>query len=229
MQMMKVAKYCRNLSVLMLLVGVWGGFGVLIAQDAYYTPSTGTGMNWMYDTLNQVRLGLNNHEDELRQTGEKFNSMESILEGMQRQLQDHSKTHKEHLQASKAVLDSKMGDLELVIKGLLVDINQIKNRVNESASSLLQYKQQLSALEKVVEVQNQNIENLHSSMKTLMQVLQAGDNAAESSGELYTVKSGDTLEKIAIAHSTTVKALKELNNLSTDRINIGRKLKLPSK
>lgn len=227
MRMMKSVKYRQHLTVLMLLVGAWGGFGTLIAQDSYYAPSTG-GMQQIHDTLNQVRHGLNNHESELRQNGEKFNSMESILESIQRQLQDHSKTHKDHLQASKAALDSKMGDLELVIKGLLVDISQIKNRVNESASSLSQYKQQLTTLEKAVEVQNQNIESLHSSMKTLMQVLQGGENT-ETAAELYVVKSGDSLEKIAHAHSTTVKALKELNSLATDRIKIGQKLKLPSK
>jgi LysM repeat protein len=227
MLIMKIAKYRRNLTVLLLLVGAWGGFGALIAQDAYYSPPTSS-MTHIHDTINQVRHGLNNHEHELRQNDEKFNSMESILDNMQRQLQDHSKTHKEHLHASKAVLDSKVGDLELVIKGLLVDLNQIKSRVNESVSSLSQYKQQLTTLEKAVEVQNQNIESLHSSMKTLMQVLQGGENA-EATAEHYTVKSGDNLEKIAIGHSTTVKAIKELNSLATDRIKIGQKLKLPTK
>jgi LysM repeat protein len=45
----------------------------------------------------------------------------------------------------------------------------------------------------------------------------------------YTVKSGDTLTKIAREHGTTVTALRELNGLRTDRINLGQKLKLPAK
>jgi LysM repeat protein len=45
----------------------------------------------------------------------------------------------------------------------------------------------------------------------------------------YTVKSGDTLTKIAREHGTTVPVLKELNGLKTDRINLGQKLKLPAK
>jgi LysM repeat protein len=51
-----------------------------------------------------------------------------------------------------------------------------------------------------------------------------------SSGEdVYTVKSGDNLTKIAHSSGTTVKALMALNNMTTTRINAGQKLKLPAK
>jgi LysM repeat protein len=45
--------------------------------------------------------------------------------------------------------------------------------------------------------------------------------------EVYTVKSGDTLSKIATTHHTTVKAIRDANNLKTDRIKVGDKLKIP--
>lgn len=44
---------------------------------------------------------------------------------------------------------------------------------------------------------------------------------------IYTVKSGDTLTRIAKAHGTTVKALKAANSLENDRIVVGTKLKIP--
>jgi LysM repeat protein len=50
---------------------------------------------------------------------------------------------------------------------------------------------------------------------------------ATDAGGLYTVKSGDTLSKIASAHRTTVKELQKLNNLSTTQIRVGQKLKVP--
>jgi LysM repeat protein len=53
--------------------------------------------------------------------------------------------------------------------------------------------------------------------------------AAGSGGaDVYVVKSGDTLSKIAQANKTTVNEIKALNGLKTDRINIGDKLKLPA-
>ena len=55
------------------------------------------------------------------------------------------------------------------------------------------------------------------------------ETPASSATETYTVKSGDTLSRIARAHGTTVTALKELNGLTLDQIKIGQKLKLPAK
>jgi LysM repeat protein len=48
-------------------------------------------------------------------------------------------------------------------------------------------------------------------------------------GETYVVKSGDTLTKIAKSHGTTVKAIESENNLSTTKIKVGQKLKIPVK
>jgi LysM repeat protein len=52
---------------------------------------------------------------------------------------------------------------------------------------------------------------------------------AGSGGEIYTVKSGDTLTKIAKTYGTTVKAIESANNLTTDHIKVGDKLKIPAK
>ena len=48
-------------------------------------------------------------------------------------------------------------------------------------------------------------------------------------GEIYIVKSGDTLSKIAKRHGTTVKAIESENGLSTAHIKVGEKLKIPAK
>lgn len=53
--------------------------------------------------------------------------------------------------------------------------------------------------------------------------------AADSGVTSYTVKSGDTLTKIAKAHGTTYKAIEAANGLTTTKIKVGQKLKIPSK
>jgi LysM repeat protein len=52
--------------------------------------------------------------------------------------------------------------------------------------------------------------------------------AASSDSTIYKVKSGDTLTKIAKSHGTTVSAIRTTNNLKSDRLVVGQKLKLPS-
>jgi peptidoglycan endopeptidase LytF len=46
--------------------------------------------------------------------------------------------------------------------------------------------------------------------------------------QMYTVKSGDSLTVIAAAHHTTIKALRAANDLKTDAIKVGQKLKIPA-
>jgi LysM repeat protein len=48
-----------------------------------------------------------------------------------------------------------------------------------------------------------------------------------TSSSRYVVKTGDTLNRIARAHGTTVKAIKMANGLTSDRITVGRVLKMP--
>jgi LysM repeat protein len=52
---------------------------------------------------------------------------------------------------------------------------------------------------------------------------------AANGTQIYTVKSGDTLSKLATEFKTTVKAIRSANNMTTDRITVGQKLKIPVK
>ena len=45
----------------------------------------------------------------------------------------------------------------------------------------------------------------------------------------YKVRSGDNLSKIAKRHGVTVNAIKKANNLTSDDIRVGQRLKIPAK
>jgi LysM repeat protein len=51
---------------------------------------------------------------------------------------------------------------------------------------------------------------------------------AMTDGATYTVKSGDTLGKIARAHGTSYKKIMAMNDLKTTAIRVGQKLKMPA-
>ena len=53
--------------------------------------------------------------------------------------------------------------------------------------------------------------------------------AGDSATKVYTVKSGDNLLKIAKIYGVTPKQLRSENNLRTDQIRVGQKLKIPVK
>ena len=43
------------------------------------------------------------------------------------------------------------------------------------------------------------------------------------------MRSGESLSKIAKRYGVTVKAIKAANNLRNDKINVGQRLKIPTK
>jgi LysM repeat protein len=47
--------------------------------------------------------------------------------------------------------------------------------------------------------------------------------------KVYTVKSGDNLTKIARVNDVSLKALRTANNLKTDQVKVGQRLKIPAK
>ena len=53
-------------------------------------------------------------------------------------------------------------------------------------------------------------------------------SAVSASSSYYTVKKGDTLLSIALKYKTNVNYLKNINNLRSDALKIGQKLKVPS-
>lgn len=179
--------------------------------------------------INELNRHVDNQENEIQQIKERFASLEEIIDDIRKQHNNASSNHREQLQSSNVALETKIGNLEFTIKGLLSDIQVLKSHLNESVGLKTDYQQQLSRYEKQIATQNQNIEKMQTALKSVMELLHADEEKESTTESIYQVKPGDTLEKIANAHGTTVKAIKDLNQLSIDRIKIGQKLKMPPK
>ena len=72
-----------------------------------------------------------------------------------------------------------------------------------------------------------NLNGLTSDDLSVGQVLKVSSSNNNSSSNTYTVKSGDSLWKIANMYGITVSELKNLNALTSDNLSIGQVLKIP--
>lgn len=226
-----------------VLLACFAAFGMQFPLAAaqrgqYYSPQDANtvAIKEMRDSLDDLRHEVGNHEAEIRILDEKLTNFDSIVESVRDQLQEASRSHKEQLKGNSVSLESKITALETTSKSLVADLKQFKTHANDTTTLLAQYKQKLTDLEKILEQQNENIEHLQGAMQSLMEALQGKSSAATSSapsatssGISYKVKSGDSLEKIAKLHQTTIQAIKEANGLTTDRIVVGKILIIPDK
>lgn len=97
-------------------------------------------------------------------------------------------------------LERRLAKLEEAHKTLLSDLKTLQKETNSALAA-------------------QSAE-IKKSLNSLLSVL-------EPTSDHYVVKPGDSLGQIALNHKTSLKALKQANNLSSDTIRVGQKLLIP--
>lgn len=199
----------------------------LHAAPKRYNDDSAFTLRELRTALDNLRLEVNNHESEIKTYDAKLQNMETIVDSLRQQSTDIAQTHKEALKDSSANLEMKINSLETTTKVLVADLKQFKNHANDTATALASYKQKLTELEKILEIQNQNLESLQSALRSLTDALQVKSNLSSFSEKTYKVAPGDSLEKIARKHQTTIQAIKELNGLTNNKIIVGQTLKIP--
>lgn len=204
----------------------------LLAAPARYgynrDEDTNTVLREMRDSLDALRHEINNHDTELHMFEERVNNQEATIASFRQQVQDSNQANKDLLKGSNSSFDSKIVSLEASNRNIVADLQQLKSHANESSTALTQYKQKMSDLEKLIILQNQNIDSLQAGLQSLVEAIQVKENIGSiANTKGYKIKAGDSLEKIARAHHTTIKAIKELNNLSNDRIIVGQTIQIP--
>ncbi len=215
--------------------------GILASQAVFAAPrryaaeeDAATMLREMRDSVDDIRHEVSNHEHEIRTFEEKLNNQELTMDSLRQQITDSSQAHKDLLKGNSQSTEEKIVTLDATTKGLVADLRQLKSHANDTTAALAQYKQKLADLEKIIEAQNQSLDNMQAALRSLVDAMQMplavnpNDKTSFSdSSKLYRVKNGDSLEKIARMHQTTVKAIKDLNGLANDRIIVGQKLQIP--
>lgn len=107
------------------------------------------------------------------------------------------------------------------------EVKQLTSHANETTAALSQFKERILEIEHELLEQNRRFEELGKVKGNLEALVKTLKGVPDS--KLYRVSQGDTLEKIARNHETTVEKLKQLNKLENDFIAIGQQLKIPTK
>lgn len=164
---------------------------------------------------------LSHQKVELEILSEKLQSLDSSVSALRQELAQSGKAEKDLAKDRLSVVEKRLSSLEKSQETLVGDLKILKNHFNESAQSLTACQTQLTQLEKQL---SQDIKSLKGSLQSMVALLQKGETLSD---KVYVVKPGDSLGKIALENKTSQKTLKELNQLSTDRIYVGQKLQLP--
>lgn len=185
----------------------------------------------MQESFSLLRHRIDNQQTVVKTFEERLLNFETMLEALREDLKLEGKKQKEGLSTKTQSLDLRVASLEKVSEALLADVKQISKSFNEALLAFKGLNQKFTDLESSVSKNGRNLANLQSSVQSLLQAFQPEMKEmveTDSKTVNYKIKNGDSLEKIAKAHNTSVQVIKELNQMSNDKIIVGKTIKIPS-
>jgi LysM repeat protein len=127
-----------------------------------------------------------------------------------------------HLQA----LEKKLASSEKISNTESEERRELTSHAKETSTVLLQFKARIEELERELIVNQRRFEEfgkLKENIELLVNSIRANDRY-----KAYKVKQGDSLEKIAKIHKTSVEKIKKLNGLQQDLIVVDQELQIPN-
>ncbi|HSX12372.1 MAG TPA: LysM peptidoglycan-binding domain-containing protein [Rhabdochlamydiaceae bacterium] len=136
-----------------------------------------------------------------------------------------SKTTDVSHKINDAKLERRVAELERALVKMKEELKELVSYANQSNSSLMQAREKLLSCEKQITHQSDVLNEVAKLKGTLSSLSKAMQEP--SSSKTYKVRSGDSLEKIARQHNSTIDLIKKVNGLNSDTIMIGQELKIP--
>lgn len=177
------------------------------------------------ESISLLRHKLDNQQVSAKTFEERLLNFETMLESFREDVEKTASSQKESLNAKTQSLELRLASLEKLSEALSADIKLIGKSFNDTL-------QTIKELESSIAKNNRNLSNMQNAVSSLLEALQPDTKLAleaDLSGKTinYKIKNGDSLEKIAKNHRTTVQSIKELNQMTTDKIIVGKTIKIP--
>lgn len=167
--------------------------------------------------LDDVRHGLNSFMAQMQVFDARIKHYEDVLAALKKQDVVRQQQKIDQLTQEFASLEKRWNGVEKRSE----EISQLITHSKEMAAALSQCKSRLEELEKEILAGERKFEEL-AKVKGNLETL------ARSFGKVYKVRPGDSLEKIAKTHRTSVERIKKANAMEQDLIVVGQEIKIPS-
>ena len=175
--------------------------------------------------LDDLRHDINCFQTELQILDGRIKYFENALTALKQQDIAKQQVKLDQVSHQFQSLEKKWTSLEKNKGGEKDELDHLATHANETTLALTQFKDRIEELERELLTQNRRLETfgkVKGNMETLAKSLK-GDEIKS-----YRVRPGDSLEKIAKAHKTSIDRIKKLNHLEQDLIVVGQELKIPT-
>ncbi len=152
---------------------------------------------------------------------EKITSLEKEITQVQEVAKAGGTSSQKLASSQMGSLETRLSELEKEQVGITSDLKLLKQHIEKNGIALSACQTKLGDFEKHLSA---DITSLKKSIQSMVSLLQEEEEGVET----YSVKPGDSLGKIALKHKIPVETLKKTNQLTTDTIFVGQKLRLPN-
>ena len=135
----------------------------------------------------------------------------------------------------KGFIHSDVYDMPIYLRNFYYkQLSDTRKKENDEGSASLEFAKKYGVTVRAIQDVNPSLDSRRLQIGQIVKIptiaaasSTAGQAAAPLAADEYVIQRGDSLSVIAQRHGTTVKALRAANNLKTDLILAGEKLKLP--
>jgi LysM repeat protein len=213
-----IIKSLASLSLIAMALNLGGCSHHMRAQEI----QTDLTLREMRSEIEDFKYQLNRFEVELQIVEGKADSQNTAMNLLRSDFSKLNKNESDLIETTLLQYDRKIQKIESMEDKLKSDLLKVKEHTNEILTSLAQFKAKVDGNENHLVEQSQYIQHLKTSLESIMKFI---DQPAVD-GAFYVVKPGDSLAKLAKENNVSVEKLKEINNLTTDLIIVGQKLRL---